>query len=215
MSSGRETKSGSVKIPTLSPFDLQHQQSDVASKIVVGLERVAEIFRVLLWNYAKDLNLSPIQIQILIFLKYHEEDRSTVSYLAQEFNLARPTISDAVAALQTKGLVDKIRSVKDSRSSSVRLTKEGEQSVRATECFANPFTQIVADLSETEKVAFWSVLSRIIYKANQEGLISVQRMCFNCKFYEPRKEKSYCHLLAKELRSQDIRIDCPEFIVGV
>lgn len=195
-----------------SPFDLQHQQAEIESKIVVALERVAEIFRILLWDKAKNLNLSPIQIQILIFLKHHNLEKSTVSYLSREFNLAKPTVSGVVSALKSKNLIDKIQSPHDTRSYSIRLTQRGTRLVLETENFANPLKQIAADFSDTEKEVFWNVLSRLIFKSNQAGLISIQRMCFNCKFYEQEHQSSYCHLLGKKLEANDIRIDCPEFV---
>jgi hypothetical protein len=70
-----------------SPFDLNQQNKKVESKIVVALERISEAFRVLLWNESKENALSPIQIQILIFLLFHSDEMCKVSYLAQEFNM--------------------------------------------------------------------------------------------------------------------------------
>ncbi|MEO0333318.1 MAG: MarR family transcriptional regulator, partial [Bacteroidota bacterium] len=57
-----------------SVFNPTNQQSDVSSKIVAGLERISEAFKVLLWEKAKSLGLSPIQIQILIFIAYHKSE---------------------------------------------------------------------------------------------------------------------------------------------
>ena len=36
-----------------STFHLEHQHKDINSKIIVGLERISEAFRVLLWEHAK------------------------------------------------------------------------------------------------------------------------------------------------------------------
>jgi DNA-binding MarR family transcriptional regulator len=198
-----------------SPFNLEHQQTEIESKIVVGFERIAEIFRVLLWNQAKGLKLSPVQIQILIFLQHHDLTKSNVSYLSKEFNLSKPTISDSVAVLEKKELIEKIKSVKDTRSFSIRLTKAGEELVLQTENFANPLKQIISEMAESEQDFFWKILSRIIFKSNQDGIISVQRMCFNCKFYRQNNQTGFCSLLGKSLKSKDIRIDCPEFVDAV
>lgn len=212
VAAGNRMDAKTVQKVETSPFDLELQQSDLASKIIIGLERVAEIFRVMLWEKAKRLNLSPIQIQLLIFLRYHGEESSTISSLAREFNLSKPTVSDAVSALGNKGLIDRKGNPIDTRSYSIRLTIKGIKIVRETEKFADPLKQIVAGLSDAEIEKFWSVLSQIIYQSNQASLVSVQRMCFNCKFYGSKARTSYCHLLARKLRPRDIRIDCPEFI---
>ena len=81
-------------------FNPDAQLDKVEFRIVAALERLSEAFRVLLWDQAKVLNVSPIQIQLLIFLRYHKPEYATVSKLAEEFNMTRPTISDAVRALE-------------------------------------------------------------------------------------------------------------------
>ena len=86
-----------------SVFNLDQQNSSVDAKIVVGLERLGEVFRTLLWQQSRDTGLSPIQIQVLLFLTFHGPEKRKIGYLAAEFNLTKPTISDAVKVLVQKG----------------------------------------------------------------------------------------------------------------
>ncbi len=79
----------------MSVFDPSEQNIDLDKKIVAGLERLSQVFRALLWDHAKAYNLSPIQIQLLIFIRYHRPEHNSVSYLAGEFSVTKPTISDA------------------------------------------------------------------------------------------------------------------------
>lgn len=195
-----------------SPFDLRHQQDEIESKIVVALERIAEVFRFLLWEKAKTLSLSPIQIQILIFLRHHSEEKSKVSYLSKEFNLTKPTISDSILALEKKKLIYREPDKSDSRSFTFKLTPQGKETVSLTEDFANPLKKIVSEISDNEKALIWKILSESIFKLNRTGVISVQRMCFNCKFYQENQGQSHCLLLNQTLETKDLRIDCPEFI---
>jgi hypothetical protein len=60
---------------------------DVDSKIAVGLERLAQAFRVLAWDRAKANGLSPTQLQILVYLRHHPERERRVSALARAFDL--------------------------------------------------------------------------------------------------------------------------------
>ena len=83
------------------------QQPSTAGKIAVGLARISEAYRAQLWNHAKVMGISPIQIQMLIFMRYHLKNMCTVSQLAREFNVAKPTVSDAVQSLLKKQLVQK------------------------------------------------------------------------------------------------------------
>ncbi|KXK41291.1 MAG: transcriptional regulator [Bacteroidetes bacterium OLB11] len=99
-----------------SSFNLSTQNQKVESRIVVALERISEAFRVLLWNESKENSLSPIQIQILIFLYFHSLEKCKIGYLASEFNMTKATISDSVKVLFTKNLVTKEINHLDSRS---------------------------------------------------------------------------------------------------
>jgi len=194
-----------------SVFDTEFQQDSLTSKIVVGLERISEAFKVLLWDYAKTISLSPIQIQILIFIAYHKSTNSNVSDIAKEFNITKPTISEAIKVLEKKNFISKIFSETDRRSYSISLTKSGENIVKETENFANPISEFVGELQGVDMENLYSGISQLINKLHKKGILSVQRTCFSCKYYN--KEKTYyCNLLEQELEKTDIRLDCPEHI---
>ena len=99
-----------------SSFNLNEQNQKIESRIVVALERISEAFRVLLWNESKENSLSPIQIQILIFIYFHSHEKCKVGYLADEFNMTKATISDSVKVLLSKELVAKETDPIDTRS---------------------------------------------------------------------------------------------------
>ena len=193
-----------------SAFNPDWQNNSLPDKIVVGLERIAAAFRALLWEHAKVIGLSPIQIQILIFVAFHNEPLCNVSHLAKEFNVTKPTISDAIKTLEKKGYIEKRSSATDGRAYSIFLTNDGQRTVKNIKHFADPVSSIVATLSEKEQTQVYASLSKLIYALNQEGILSVQRTCYSCTFYEKKKKVHYCHLLKTELSDKDIRIDCPE-----
>ncbi|MCK0134418.1 MarR family transcriptional regulator [Arenibacter sp. S6351L] len=194
-----------------SIFNPDHQETDVSSKIVAGLERISEAFKVLLWDKAKLLGLSPIQIQILIFIAYHKTEFCNVSHLAKEFNITKPTISDAIRVLDKKGFITKNYSSSDSRSYSIGLSTEGKKMVEETSDFANPLKTELTTLHQTDLEALFGTLSKLIYQLNRSGILTVQRTCYGCKFYSRKADQDYCNLLDKELLNTDIRLDCPEF----
>lgn len=194
-----------------SIFNPEEQQVNLSSKIVAGLERVSQTFKVLLWEKAKQLGLSPIQIQILIFVAYHKSEYNNVSFLAREFNLTKPTISDAIRVLDRKGLILKDHSSSDSRSYSIFLSDRGKEIVGETDDFANPLASQLNDIPVEDRENVFKVLSKLIFELNQKGILTVQRTCFACKFYSKNGPQHYCHLLEKELKHSDIRLDCNEF----
>ena len=192
-----------------SVFNIPFQQEDTAGKIVVGLERISEAFRVLLWEHAKVIGLSPIQIQLLIFVAYHDGQFCNVSHLAKEFNLTKPTISDAIKTLLKKGLIKKVDSPTDKRAYSITLTEAGKSMVSDTEHFANPIKKNSLSASEQEQMLIY--LSKLIYGLNRAEILTVQRTCYGCRFYEKKTSTHYCNLMKMDLADKDIRLDCPEF----
>ncbi len=193
-----------------SSFDLQTQEKKIESKIVVALERISEAFRVLLWNESKENSLSPIQVQLLIFLLFHAREKCRVSYLADEFNMTKATISDSVKVLQQKGLIQKVQDEYDSRSFTLELSPEGRQTAQQLSLFTRHLEKPLDKLTLTQKQVMLDGLLRLIHELQKAGIITLQRMCFTCAHYRIEKDKHYCRLLETVLQDKDIRIDCPE-----
>ncbi len=195
----------------MSVFNLKNQNTDLNSRIVAGLERLSQVFRILLWEKAKEQGLSPIQIQLLIFIQHHSSDKATISYLAQEFNFTKPTISDAIKVLEDKKLVKKTAHGTDTRSYTIQLTAAGAKVVVGTEDFAKPLTDIISKAGASDKLILWQNISNLIIQLNKLEVISVQRTCYNCKHFAIKNKNHFCILLNQKLLTQDIRIDCEEF----
>ncbi len=194
-----------------SVFNIEFQQKSITSKIVISLERISEVFKTLLWEYAKVIGISPIQIQILIFIAYHKQQLCNVSHLAKEFNITKATISDAIRVLDKKGFIVKDYSKKDNRSYSIFLSRLGKKTVAETENFANPIEEQLKNVEISNLENVFETLSNLIYQLNTTGILTVQRTCFGCKFYDKSKNSAYCTLMEKELLTSDIRLDCPEY----
>lgn len=192
-------------------FNPNHQETNLSNKIVAGLERISEAFKVLLWEKAKLLGLSPIQIQILVFINYHKIEFCNVSHLAKEFNVTKPTISDVVKALLKKGLIEKVYASSDSRSYAITLSDAGKTMVIETENFAQPLKNQLNGIDDADLESTFKTLSELIFKLNKIGVLTVQRTCFACRFYQKNNNLHYCNLLEKELLNTEIRIDCGEF----
>lgn len=194
-----------------SIFNTVFQQQSITSKIVVGLERISEVFKSLLWDYAKTKGISPIQIQILIFIAYHKSEFCKVSYLANEFNVTKPTISDAVKVLHQKKLVEKFHTETDNRSYTIGLTINGEKMVAETEKFTLPIEEEVNKIDNSELEILYKSINGLIYNLHKSGILTIQRTCFACKFYNKKDNNHFCDFLNKELIIKELRVDCPEF----
>lgn len=194
-----------------SDFDLTHQNQNTESKIVASLERISQAFRVLLWQQSKEYSLSPIQVQVLIFLLYHSNEKRKVSYLADEFNMTKATISDTVKTLEQKELISKEFEPQDTRSYVIHLTEKGKDIAFKTSSFTKEIRTPIEGMEADNKENLLQNLMEIIRYLNQSGVITIQRMCLTCTFYKSDNGKNhFCTLLNQELRPEDLRIDCPE-----
>ncbi|MGH1339599.1 MAG: MarR family winged helix-turn-helix transcriptional regulator [Aureispira sp.] len=182
------------------------------SKILNGLERLSEVLKALLWEKAKIHGISPIQIQILLFVSNHSVDLCNVSYLAKEFSITKATVSDAVKVLLKKQFLEKDFSPTDKRRYNLLITKEGEVLVGDLAAYSLPLFDAFAEFSQEEKIHLFETLSKLIFQLHQKGIIEVQRTCYNCQNYQGNKiDQHFCILLDQPLQNVNLRLDCPEF----
>jgi DNA-binding MarR family transcriptional regulator len=198
-----------------SDFDLSHQNQSTESKIVASLERISQAFRVLLWQESKEYALSPIQVQVLIFLLHHDEQKRKVSYLAEEFNMTKATISDTVKTLELKELITKNYESHDTRSYIIHLTQKGKDVAEKTSLFTEEIRKPIDNLHENDKESMLLSLFDIIHHLNKSDVITIQRMCLSCSFYKStaQGQKHFCKLLNQDLLTTDLRLDCPEYLM--
>lgn len=194
-----------------SPFDVSKQQESNDHKIVVALEKIAETFRVLLWEETKKTGLSPTQLQLLIFLLHHPDYTTTPTYLATEFNMTKATITDSLRILLKKELILKKPDPNDARSYSILLTPTGKSVCASVTQFSNPLLQSLSGITESTKNQMLDGLLHVISQLNDRSIISLQRMCKHCQFLEKSGNGHYCSFLEQSLKPTELRIDCPEF----
>jgi DNA-binding MarR family transcriptional regulator len=198
-----------------SLFDPSAQHHDVDARIVAALERLSQVFRVRLREEARRRNLSPIQAQFLVYLLHHDVVLRRVSQLAREFDLTQATVSDAVASLETKGLLRREQWPEDRRVVTLRLTPEGDGLATSLSNWADPIREHVEGFSKGERETAMGFLMELAGSLQRSGLIAVARMCVTCRFFRRdvrpgEASPHHCGLLNLPLGGSDLRVDCPE-----
>lgn len=198
-----------------SLFDVTVQHLEVDSKIAAALERMSLAFRVLLWEKTKTHQLSPIQVQFLVYLRYHPASQSTISHLAKEYTLTPATVSDAITTLEAKKLVARERSAEDRRVAFVALTSTDKKMARKLASWAEVIREAIADFPAEDKTIVMKFLMRLLAALQQAGVITIARMCLTCKFFQSEahphaRAPQHCGLLNKPLADIELRLDCPE-----
>lgn len=184
---------------------------ELEDKIFSALERIHTASRSALQRTVSEHGISPLQAQIIHFL--NRRSASSVSQLAEQIRVSKPTISDAVTVLLEKKLIKRIASQNDARSNALMLTAKGKSQATHLASYAAPFLDSVGELNETQKKALWDALLHLLRTMESQGLIPHQRMCFSCKHFakDTANAAYYCRLMDKQLQTLELRIDCQEF----
>jgi DNA-binding MarR family transcriptional regulator len=186
--------------------------TDVDAKLVAALERVGQALRVQMWDTAKQHGLSPTQLQVLLRLASDPPARRRIGVLAGELDVTHPTVSDAVAVLRRKGLVDRDGG---GRKAALSLSAHGQVVAAALADWHERTRRQLADLPAGDKHATLRLLLDLIAGLQRSGAITVARMCVTCRFFRrdahpdsPRPH--HCALLDAPMGSGELRIDCAE-----
>ncbi len=181
--------------------------------IVQSLERLSQVFRFLLWEYAKEHQLSPIQIQFLIYIASHSRKFSSVSELARAFSLTPATVSDAVTVLEQKGLVQKMVSKRDKRKFPLTLTKAGQQLSHHVKNWSEPFLNRLQEFPLQTRESLLEFLLKMVESLKQADLLDEINTCFSCGFLLTGHEdlESRCILRNVPLNGYDFRLNCANY----
>lgn len=199
----------------VSAFDRTEQQSSQRAKITAGIERLSTVFRAALWEEAKHYNLSPLQVQILLFIAFHDAQQCSITFIAKEFAVTKATVSDAVRVLLEKELLKK-RGAEDARGFFLYLSTDGKKCVSKLSGLTDFFENSLNKVSEEDIGKIWEGMLLLIGNLQQTNIIPV-RMCFSCQHFgkdHPKGAPHYCNFMQKPLSTKDIRIDCPEYSDG-
>jgi len=187
---------------------------EVAAKVAGALERLGQASGVLARRAAEADGLSPIQLRLLLRLAAAPERRWRPSALAREFDVSAASLSDSIAALERKGLVERRPLGSDRRGTSLHLSGAGRRLAAEAAVPTAPLERAVAALPQAEQLALMGSLFALIESLREEGVITVARMCVSCAHFRPGAhsgaQPNHCALLDIPLGAADLRLDCPE-----
>lgn len=198
------------------PLPMQDERS-VVDHIAAGLGKVAVALRSRAWEGGTARRLTPTQGQILVLLSERGSAGMRLSDVAHELCITPPTASDAVIALARKQLVRKDRSGDDQRAVVIRLTAAGLREAAHTTGWSDVVKAGVKRLTPEEQAVFLRGLTKLIRSLQEQGVISVARMCAGCIYFQPyvhadAMKPHHCGFVDQPVSDSQLRIDCAEFI---
>ncbi len=185
--------------------------NDVDERIASALEKIHQAQRSLIWEVSTREKLSPIQIQFLLHLDRFPAEQRTVSALAREFDLSKPTVSDALVPLEVKGLISRKTNEEDRRSAILALTAKGKKKLAALGDWRGALVDAVSGFSAAEKEAALKFLAGVIERLFEEGVVSVARMCTACEHYRPGDSRHRCALTGRGFGDGGINVGCVNY----
>ena len=192
-------------------LDPNSHDANTSSKIVFALERLSHVFRINWWEANKQFQLSPLQMQILIVLRF-QPHLDSVTAVARYFQLTNATVSDAIRVLDHKGYVQKHPDPEDGRRHHLSLTADGASVAEELSLFANRIGDLVATLPDQS--TFLASLLELMQLLQLNGFIPLQHMCTACDHFERvegGQSPYFCRLMKQPLAAHELRVHCPEF----
>lgn len=189
-------------------------RADLDRRLLDAVERLGRALRLARQRIATDRGVSVLQLQIVERIAHRGAGR--IGDLAAALDVSQPTISDAVASLEDKGLVRRRRDPADRRVTTVELTATGV-------VLAGDVGDELAALRDapretaTDQVATaLEVVLREIARLQRNGIITEARTCLTCHHFEPGGDGSVarCLLLAEDLPPAALRVDCPDHLAA-
>ncbi|OGW50273.1 MAG: hypothetical protein A2V62_05470 [Nitrospirae bacterium RBG_19FT_COMBO_58_9] len=194
-------------------------EKSIVEHITAGLTKVAAALRSQAWEGGTARSLTPTQGQILGFLADRADRLVRLNDVAAELCLTAATASDAVTTLVGKKLVRKTRSVEDQRALVLTLTAAGRREARRTTGWADVVRAGVQSLTPDEQAVFLRGLTKVIHSLQEQGAISIVRMCAGCTYFQPyvhvdAARPHHCGLVNKAIGEGALRLDCSDFVPG-
>jgi DNA-binding MarR family transcriptional regulator len=178
----------------------------VKEKLLALLERLAQAERALLTREAFLLGLTATQAQLLLHLS--ERPQGVVD-LAVLLALTPATVSEALGALEKKGLLERARDPRDARRWILRPTAKGLEVAQALKAYAKPLREALEEVEDQEGL-FLGLLS-LLAGLVRRRVAAETGMCFTCRHL--RWEGGlFCTLLQTPLGPGTLRLTCPDHL---
>lgn len=194
-------------------------ENTVVDHITAGLGRIAAALRSQAWEGGTARKLTPTQGQILGLLAERAAKAVRLNDVAVELCLTAATVTDAVMTLVEKKLVKKERSAEDQRALAITLTAAGRREAQQTAGWTEVVRAGVKGLTPDEQAVFLRGLTKVMHSLQEQGAISVTRMCAGCTYFQPyvhddTARPHHCGFVNQPIGEGQLRLDCPDFVPG-
>ena len=157
--------------------------------------------------------LGALRRQVLTLRRSTPGQRGTCSEVANELVVRLPTASEVSATRERKQLLRRRRDLSDGRIVVAQLTAKGNRSCTPSSRMPDRLVTATEALSASEQVTLLTSLVNVIRSLQEQGEISVARMCVSCRNFQPNKHNNvdrphHCEYLNVPLGDLSLRLAC-------
>ncbi len=180
----------------------------IAAELHDRLERVANLLGTRARATAREHGVEPVQLEVLRYLSRCNRYSDTGTAVTEYFGLTKGTVSQTLAALHRKGLVDKVVDEHDGRVMHLSLTRAGDRVVK--DAFPPELLHEVARTEDTELVA---ALEDLLLRLQHVAGANSFNVCQTCAYFRREGDRRFrCGLTGAPLRRSDIVKICREHV---
>lgn len=187
-------------------------------RIAVALYRISQAMNHMLRERGETEQLSPAQIQALLFLKYARPGVRTIGGLAERLSASYATASGVADALERKQLARRAPLPADQRTVTLALTDDGERKSAALEDVLGEIETAIESIPVADREALQRAAEAIVLRLQQAGHVKVYEMCWGCRFFrrdahpdDPRGPH-HCAFVDAPLPEPNTYLECPDFV---
>ena len=188
--------------------------NDAGAQVTAGLVKLSMVLRQQAWQASGQRGLTPTQSQILALVAA-QGPGVVVSAVSKALSVTKGTASEAISALERKGLIRKDPDAEDGRVVRLRVTQAGRKEARLSAVWPDLVVKAISGLPVAEQAGFLRGVIGLIRSLQEEGAISASRMCVDCRFFSPNQypgqdRPHHCHYIGGAIADVDLRVDCNE-----
>lgn len=192
---------------------LEHDAGPLEQRLAHALARISLALRYAARRRASTCGLTPTQGEILVWLRSHPD--AALHQLAEGLAVTPATASDAVDALEAKGLLRKHKARQGGRALRLRLTARGRRQAEQAAAWPDVVAQAAASLPVAAQRALLTGALAVIKVLQDRGQIPLTRMCVTCVYFRPYvhpdpERPHHCALVNGAFGEDWLRVDCTD-----
>lgn len=202
----------------MSSFDPRYRQDNTAGNITIALYRIGQAVGIMLRQKGLAHDLSPTQVQALLFLAYARPGARTIGGLAQRLGCTMATASGVADTLERKGLAVREPWPEHRRTITLRLTPEGTTLAEQVDDALDDLEAVIRELPEAEQAGLLRATQHIVHRLAEAGHVVVYEMCWGCGFFRHNAHPDdpagphHCAFMDAPLPEAHTYTECPDFV---